>query len=236
MHEGHRKRMLERLKNAEGSLQPHELLEILLFNAVPRKNTNEIAHRLLTSFGNLAEIFRADMKRLMTVKGVGEETAAYLRIIGRFMEQANLTDTERPSAYNFERFSKYLMDSYANLAQEIIVLFSVDNNGNLDFRREFTSGEAEKVELSPKEITKFIAECNPKAIIVVHNHLVKNSNPSPEDDKFTETVQLFCDLNGVILRDHLIVCPNGVYSYYLTRRLEGIKARFSAKNILEQKS
>ena len=68
MHEGHRKRMLQRLEHAEG-LQDHELLEILLFNAIPRKNTNPLAHELLTSFPSMGELFRADYAELLNVDG-----------------------------------------------------------------------------------------------------------------------------------------------------------------------
>ena len=88
MHEGHRKRMLERLEHAERSLEEHELLEILLFNAIPRKNTNELAHALLSAFGSLDALFHAGTDELKAVPGVGGSTAAYLRIIGMFLERA----------------------------------------------------------------------------------------------------------------------------------------------------
>ena len=75
MHEGHRKRMLTRLEQG-GALQDHELLEILLFNAVPRKNTNPLAHELLAAFSSLEGVLGAGTEELMSVKGVGPETAA----------------------------------------------------------------------------------------------------------------------------------------------------------------
>ena len=80
MHEGHRQRMIARLEDHEESLLDHELLEILLFNAIPRKNTNEIAHALLEKFGSLSAIATAETKSIATVKGVGESTAAYLGV------------------------------------------------------------------------------------------------------------------------------------------------------------
>ena len=104
MHEGHRKRMLERLERAEGSLEEHELLEILLFNAIPRKNTNELAHRLLSAFGSLRSLFRAGMSELKAVPGVGESTAAYLKIVGMFLERADGKELSLPSAFSFAEF------------------------------------------------------------------------------------------------------------------------------------
>ena len=81
MHEGHRQRMYDKLKNDDG-LFDHELLEILLFNALPRKNTNPIAHELLDTFGSLAGVLAADTEKLKAVNGVGENVALYLKCIG----------------------------------------------------------------------------------------------------------------------------------------------------------
>ena len=87
MHEGHRKRMIERLENGEAGLSDHEILELLLFNAIPRKNTNEIAHALLNKFGSISAISRADLESLKAVEGIGEGTAAYLRCVFLLMER-----------------------------------------------------------------------------------------------------------------------------------------------------
>ena len=81
MHEGHRKRMYEKLKNDDG-LYEHELLEILLFNAFQRKNTNPIAHALLDSFGSISGVLNASVEELCAVEGVGESVALYLKCIG----------------------------------------------------------------------------------------------------------------------------------------------------------
>ena len=78
MHEGHRRRMYEKLKNDDG-LHDHELLEILLFNAYPRINTNPIAHELIKTFGSLSGVLAADVDRLKAVDGVGESVALYIK-------------------------------------------------------------------------------------------------------------------------------------------------------------
>jgi len=93
--------MLQRLEHAEG-LQDHELLEILLFNAIPRKNTNPLAHELLTSFPSMGELFRADYAELLNVDGVGPETAAYLRCIGLLMERIRNRRETPPHRRSFQ--------------------------------------------------------------------------------------------------------------------------------------
>ena len=87
MHEGHRERLKEKLITSPNSLQPHEVLEILLFYAIPRKNTNEIAHQLLNMFdGSLKKVFSADMEILKSIKGVGENTAHFLKTMSKILD------------------------------------------------------------------------------------------------------------------------------------------------------
>ena len=92
-HDGHRHRIIEKLDS--GNLCEHEILEILLFNAIPRRNTNELAHRLLAAFGSVRGIFSATVAQLKTVDGVGENVAAYLRCVGKFYEVYRAADEER---------------------------------------------------------------------------------------------------------------------------------------------
>ena len=86
MHEGHRKRMLDKLTEAGDSLNNHELLEILLYNAYPRINTNSIAHELLGTFGTLDAVFSADIPSLMHVKNVGINCASYINVCGKVLQ------------------------------------------------------------------------------------------------------------------------------------------------------
>ena len=87
MHEGHRERLREKLISSPNTLNPREVLEILLFYAIPRKNTNEIAHQLLDMFdGSLRNVLQADMELLKSVKGVGENTAYFLKTMSKILD------------------------------------------------------------------------------------------------------------------------------------------------------
>ena len=230
MHEGHRMRMLERLEKSEETLQPHELLEILLYNAIPRKNTNELAHELLDTFGSIPEILRADMRRLKAVKGVGESVAAYLRLIGIFYEKVDVSSQAlMPSAYSFASFSGYLIERFHGAAEEYLEFYAVDNNGTIKDRRRFTSGEAERVTIAPRKIAEFIADCNPGSMILVHNHLTNNFEPSLQDDLFTDKMYSLCTTFAINLRDHIIVSPGG---YIVTMQMA--RWRNFAKNTPER--
>ena len=85
LHDGHRKRLMEKLDS--GTLLTHEDLEMLLFYAIPRRNTNGLAHKLLKEFGSLRAIFSASVESLCKVEGVGLQTAAFLSLIGKLCER-----------------------------------------------------------------------------------------------------------------------------------------------------
>ena len=232
MHEGHRQRMLERLESAEGSLQEHELLEILLFNAIPRKNTNELAHRLLSTFGSLHAVLGAEMAELKAVPGVGESTAAYLRIIGIFYARAQLKEPELPSAFSFAAFRPFLIERFEGAREEYVELYSLDGKDSVKNVRRFSSEKSFQASVDPKEISRFLVEAKPAAMVAVHNHITGLATPSREDDDFTAQLEILCSMHNVSLRDHIICSPEGVYSYFLSGKLNELSARYSIGNVL----
>ena len=232
MHEGHRQRMLERLESAEGSLQEHELLEILLFNAIPRKNTNELAHRLLSALGSLRAVLGAEMAELKAVPGVGESTAAYLRIIGIFYARAQLKEPELPSAFSFAAFRPFLIERFEGAREEYVELYSLDGKDCVKNVRRFSSEKSFQASVDPKEISRFLVEAKPAAMVAVHNHITGPATPSREDDDFTAQLEILCSMHNVSLRDHIICSPEGVYSYFLSGKLNELSARYSIGNVL----
>lgn len=228
MHEGHRQRILERLEQSEEELKDHELLEILLFNAIPRKNTNEIAHALLSAFGSFSGVFRANFEQLAAVKGVGPSTAAYLRCVAAIYARADrTTPPDLPSVYNFSQFSQFLRERFRGLTEERIELYALDGEAFVKNIGSYTSGERDSAMILPEEVTKFLLSSHPHALLIAHNHLCNNSNPSREDDLFTAKVHIVCAFHNVRLLDHVIIGPVDQYSYRMNERLEEIKSAFS---------
>ena len=228
MHEGHRGRMFERLVQSDAALQDHEVLEILLFYAIPRRNTNDIAHRLISVFGSLAAVFEADHDQLVSVEGVGDRTAKFLIAIGKVCKRVDFRkNASLPSAYTFESFSKYLSEHFCGATQEFFELYSVKKSGEVEFCQSFTSDERNKVVLPASDINRAILTFKSHGLIIVHNHLVNSCKPSLQDDETTKTVQLICNINNVKLLDHFIVSPMEIYSYYTSGRLEDIRSRYT---------
>lgn len=235
MHEGHRQRMMEKLA-AENVLQDHELLEILLFYAIPRKNTNETAHALIDACGGLANVFHADVKLLASVNGVGKSTAAYIKTIGTIYERINaggLNEAAR-MVFSYRDFSEYIADRYKKLNAEVLELFALDAKSSICFIQTFTDGDRDHVELTSGDINRFISDHKPKGIVVAHNHPGTSSMPSAHDHEFTRLTHILCSLNNIALVDHVIVGRDGIYSYYLTGELEKIRECYDLDTMMRR--
>lgn len=235
MHEGHRQRMLERLEsNAEG-LQDHELLEILLFTAIPRKNTNEIAHNLLNAFGNIDGVFGASLSRLAEVDGVGRNTAAFLKCVALFCERIKLGKGKFPVIDNAEKLAVFVKSRFEWSTSEGLDIYRVDKSNRVIESKRFTSKEADRVRVAPDEIGKFILSEQTHAIVAAHNHITGDCAPSAEDDYFTAQLQLLCSMNNIRLLDHLIVGGNGYFSYFMSGKMEQIRRDYSVENVIGKK-
>jgi len=228
--------MVEKLERAEESLCDHELLEMVLFNAIPRKNTNDIAHRLLLKFGSIKGVFRADVAQLSAVDGVGESTAAYLRCIGLFMERMNhVKEKGSPSLGCFDDFVKVLLERFEGVKSEIMELYSLDAFEHAKNVRRYTSAERGSVKLKNDDVIDFILREKPTSMLIVHNHLTGDSTPSTADNEFTAQVYMICQIHGVKLREHVILSSTGVYSYYLSGHLERIKDQYDMLSLIKER-
>lgn len=233
MHEGHRKRMAEKLNAASDALQDHELLEILLFNAIPRKNTNPIAHELITAFGSLRNVFSATAEELLCVKGVGVETANYIICVGKIMERAYRSKDNFPERFTFEAFSDYLKVHMRPLQDEILEIFCLDKNERIKFSKRFTSNNEVAVMMRAEDVNRFLATCCPYGIVVAHNHPKNSCAPSPEDDRFTAKLMMQCTLNNIIFFDHIIVGNDNVFSYYRIGKIDEYRKKYNASNLFK---
>lgn len=233
MHEGHRKRMMERLIG-DGNLQDHELLEILLYFALPRVNTNPIAHELIDAFGSLSGVFSADVAHLTAVNGVGERTADFLRCAGLVFQRVKPRERESlmPSAYSLHDFSNCLAERYRDLTVEVLDLFCTDSRGNVKAVKRFTSFDSGKANVPVEEVSRLLALHHPDGLVAAHNHPNCSCKPSAQDDNFTAQLQMCCSMHNVNLRDHVITGADGVYSYFLVGRLENIKRDFAMDKIM----
>lgn len=223
LHSGHRQRMLERFESGGERFQDHEILEVLLFNAIPRSNTNPLAHALIDSFGSLADVFRAGIDELMLVKGIGKRTAEYIRCIGLCFERTNPVPQNVPSFHNSKAFGNFLEEEYRAKTKEVLEIFCLDKQGRLQFRKKFSIGNSNEVKIDPKEINALLVVKEPHTVVVSHNHPNGTRNPSAQDDIFTKQLLLVCRMNNVNLGDHIVVGRDGTYSYHSMGKLDKLR-------------
>ena len=227
MHEGHRQRMYERLINGD-DLFSHELLEILLFSALPRVNTNHIAHALIDTFGTLSGVLSADVDSLMTVPGVGKSTALYLKSVGEVMRRVDENNSGCAVFTNYRDIIEFVKIRMRRKNAEILEVYLLDRANRVKSIHPFTNYDRDKVDIDPREITALIAKNSPHSIAVAHNHMTKSAEPSARDDKFTAQMQMICSLNNVCLFDHVIYCQTDeCFSYFSSRRLEEIQKKYN---------
>lgn len=234
MHEGHRRRMYEKLKNDDG-LHDHELLEILLYNAYPRINTNPVAHALIQTFGSLAGVFSADVESLVTVDGVGENVALYIKLVGEVMKRTNVHSSGIALLKNHSDFTNFIRARFRGKTAEIIELYMINKNGRLKRICPFTNGDVNKVDVNADDIMAAMAAERPYGVLAAHNHLSGSSNPSARDDKFTAELQLMCSINNIMLLDHMIYSfDENIFSYFLTGKLDEIKRECTFKSVMDE--
>ena len=204
--------MYEKLKNGD-DLYDHELLEILLYNACPRVNTNPIAHALLDRFVTLSEVFNASIEELKEVDGVGDSIAKFIKTVGTCAERAGNIGNA-PTLKTFGDCKKFVDLRLKGKTEEYVELYFVSKAFRLQRIFNYSSFEKSRAVMDKERIAADISQFHPNGIIIAHNHLNGSIHPSEYDDKFTYFIQFVCNMNGIKLLDHIIyVDSDNVYSY-----------------------
>ena len=219
-HLGHRARMREKLLRAgPDALLDHELLEMVLFLALPRRDTKPIARALLARFGSFANTIAAPLHDLLEVKGLGEAGAAALRTVQAAAIRLSRSEVmDRPVLNNWDRLLAYLS---AALARERIEQFRVlflDTKNRLIADEAQARGTVNQTPVYPREVIRRALELQATALILVHNHPSGDPTPSRADIEMTQEIKAGAGSLGIVLHDHLIV-GNGSH---LSFRREGL--------------
>lgn len=234
-HEGHRGRLYKKVQSGS-LLADHEILEIMLFNAYPRINTNPIAHELLDRFGSLKGVLEADFERLTEVNGVGESVACYIKIIATVASLSYSSESKDVILSNYGDFKEFAASRLRNKTEEVFEVYFLEKNGRVINIYSQTDLDRHKVTISREKIMSLIAAINPYGILIAHNHLSGSSVPSSADRDFTAQMQMICSLNKIIFYDHCIyAADNDVYSFFETGTIGEMKRIYNVPNIISGK-
>lgn len=203
----HRKRLRARfMDGGAGAMPDYELLELMLFRAIPRQDVKPLARVLLDTFGDLNRVITAPILRLLAVNGVGEAVVQELKIqeaVAQRMMRARVM--HKPVLSSWDALLDYCHTTMAHRETEQFRILFLDRKNTLIADEEQAKGTVDHVPVYPREVVKRALEVNASAIILVHNHPSGDPTPSQADISMTLQIQEACQVLGLTLHDHLIV-------------------------------
>ena len=206
-HYGHRDRLRERFRSAGSeALADYELMELILFRALPRRDVKSLAKRLIQHFGGFAEVINADPERLNEIAGIGQSVITEMKIIQAAalrMMQANLMN--RPVVSSWQALLDYCTASMAhNKIEEFRILF-LDNKNAIIADESQQKGTVNHTPVYPREVVKRALELGASSFILVHNHPSGDPTPSRADINMTKQVVEAARALNISVHDHLII-------------------------------
>jgi len=215
IHDGHRDRLRNRfIEHGLDNFNELNALELLLFYAIPRRDTNGIAHALLDRFGTLSGVLSASQQELMEVDGIGENAAALIRLVPQIMKRAAVSTAEKKR--KIQRCSdaiEYLKPRFMYESDEVFVVLFLDSHRNVIRCEEMSRGTVNAVEVNIRRVVEYALKFKASYVIIAHNHPDGNINNSVEDDYVTKQLYKSLDLVDVKLLDHIIFSNESYMSY-----------------------
>ncbi len=208
---GHRERLRDRFREAgPDALSDYELLELLLFRALPRRDVKPLAKTLLEKFGSFAEVISAPEKRLGEVKGLGQAGITELKVVqaaaSRFLRGAVKKRTALSSSASV---LDYCRGAQAFAEREEFRILFLDKRNQLIADEVQQTGTVDHTPVYPREVVKRALELSATAIILVHNHPSGDPTPSHADIEMTKQIVQVAASLGIAVHDHLIVGKDG---------------------------
>lgn len=213
-HKGHRERMKKRfLEHGADSFDDHHLLEMLLYFALPRVDTNLLAHDLLERFGSIDGVLDAVPEELMTVPGVGEHATTLIKLIPalgrRYLSSKNSIGTVLATT---EAVGKFLLPRFLGRRDETVLLLCLDGKMKAVSCRVVASGDVSAAHISVRKVVEQALAQNVPYVLLAHNHVNGLALPSSEDVTTTKQLEAALALVGVTLIDHIIVAGDDFVS------------------------
>jgi DNA repair protein RadC len=208
---GHRMRLRERFRGAGAdALSDYELLEMVLFRALPRGDVKPLAKSLIKKFGSFAEVVHAPATRLREIDGVGEATITELKLIAAAANRvAKGQMQQRTMLSSWNEVIDYCRTSMAFADKEQFRILFLDKRNQLIADEVQQTGTVDHTPVYPREVIKRALELSATAIILVHNHPSGDPTPSQADIQMTKAIIDIAKPLGIAVHDHIIVGKNG---------------------------
>ena len=214
MHEGHRSRIRQQIKvGGIDSLSDVQMLEIALYYVYSRRDTNELAHRLIERFGSLSGVLEAPRSELLKLEGVGERAADLLSLFVQ-MERRHLIDRAGAERIldSTDKCGQYLLPFFVGEQEEVVYLLCLDAKCKVLDCVPVHRGAVNQAAVSVRQIVKTALACNATSVVVAHNHPSGIALASEEDCSTTKRIRLALEAVGITLADHVIVADGDFIS------------------------
>jgi len=212
---GHRSRLKQRfLKFCGEDFQDYELLEMLLFYSIPRKDTKPLAKELLKRFGSIASVLDATYEELMEVEGIGQQTALHIKLIKRLIEEYMREPLQKGKKITSAQLAvEYLKAKMAGLKDEQFRVLFLDNQNKIIKESLIEQGTPSEAIVYPRKIIEEALLVKATGIILVHNHPGGSLEPSANDISLTKKLNSIARELGIRVLDHLIITRYGYISF-----------------------
>jgi len=213
VHDGHRARRKQHFREQGlDAFSDHEALELLLYYAMPRVDTNPLAHRLLARFTSLDALFSATAEELASVEGMGENAAALLALIYPLARRAQASTNAPVILADTEAAGRYFLSLFRGMRDERVYMACLDAKAKLLRCVGVAEGGADAASISLRRVVEQAFICNACKVILAHNHPSGVALPSPDDNQATLLAWDALHKVGITLIDHIIVADGDFVS------------------------
>lgn len=212
---GHRERLRERFNQGGADAMPdYELLELVLFRAIPRQDTKPVAKSLIAKFGTFGDVLAAPSARLKEVKGVGDKVIFELKLIqAAALRMSRNTVLDKPALTSWTALIDYCTAAMAYDDREQFRILFLDRKNVLIADEVQQRGTVDHTPVYPREVVKRALELSASAIILVHNHPSGDPTPSQADITMTQQIVDVATKLSITVHDHIIIGRKGHASF-----------------------
>lgn len=206
LHKNHRQRLRKRfLDSGIQGLSDHEILELLLFYAIPRVDTNELAHRMIDHFGSLAAVFEASEEEMCKVFGIGQSSAVLIKLVRQMYTGKILEPNKRVSFKDYNKCGQFLAECFRFDKTERFMVVLLDAKDKLINTCTLAEGDFDGVNVNMMRLLQLVVLKQAAKIIVAHNHFEQDLCESVNDTLLTDAIDDLLSPLGVELKEHYIV-------------------------------